>query len=103
MADQPTSTLQRPAGTGNFAPLQPLLAIQGGNPRAESTLGRAIRERFEHHYNLERKIRESMIAVGYQNSMFIEGKQFNPSSPTLTNSTKCAIFICPLKTIRRVR
>lgn len=76
MADQPTSTLQRPAGTGNFAPLNPLLAIQGGNPRAESTLGRAIRERFEHHYNLERKIRESMIAVGYQNSMFIEGKQF---------------------------
>lgn len=69
----PTPT-QRPAG--NFAPLRPLLDIQGGNPRAESSLGRAIRERFEHHYNLERKIRESMIAVGYHNSMFIEGKQF---------------------------
>lgn len=74
--DRPTNILERPAGTANFAPLQPLLEIQGGNAKAESTLGRAIRERFEHHYNLERKIRESMIAVGYENSMFIEGKQF---------------------------
>jgi hypothetical protein len=66
----------QPAAAANFAPLQPLLAIQGGNLKAESTFGRAIRERFEHHYNLERKVRESLISAGYTVSMFIEGKQF---------------------------
>lgn len=60
----------------NYAPIRPLLAIQDGNPKEESTFGRAIRERFEHHYNLERKVRESLISAGYQVSMFIEGKQF---------------------------
>lgn len=66
---------QAPTPT-NFAPIQPLLDIQNGNPRAESTFGRAIRERFEHYYNLERKVRESLISAGYTVSMFIEGKQF---------------------------
>lgn len=67
---------QAPAPSANLAPLRPLLDIQGGNLKAESTFGRAIRERFEHHYNLERKIRESLIQAGYTVSMFIEGKQF---------------------------
>ncbi len=59
----------------NFAPLSPLLAIARGNTKATSTLGEAIRERFKHHYNLEKRIREGMIASGYQVAMFIEGKQ----------------------------
>lgn len=72
----PTPEQTAPSESPNLAPLKPLLALQSGEKRPESTFCRAIRERFEHHYNLERKIRESTIAVGYQNAMFIEGKQF---------------------------
>lgn len=59
----------------NFAPLQPLLAIGRGNTKAESTIGKALVERFKHYYNLEKRVRESMIAAGYQTALFIEGKQ----------------------------
>lgn len=76
MSQPPMAAQTSMAAPVNLAPLKPLLDIQGGNPKAESTFGRAIRERFEHHYNLERKIRESLQSAGYTVSMFIEGKQF---------------------------
>lgn len=64
----------------NFAPLAPLLSIRdNAGPKSvleKSSLGEAIRERFKDRYNLERKIRESMVAAGYQIALFIEGKQF---------------------------
>lgn len=77
------ATIQRPAASLNYAPLRPLLDLQTGtDPRkTESSLGRALRERFEHYYNLERKVRESMVAAGYQVSMFMEGKQFLTPNP----------------------
>lgn len=65
-----------PSTPRNFAPVKPLASLAEGNRKPESTLGRIVRERFEHYYNLEKRIRESMIAAGYQNAMFIEGKQF---------------------------
>lgn len=82
--------------TQNLAPLNPLLSIQAGNLKAESTIGAAFKERFRHYYNLEKRIRDSMIAAGYQTAMFIEGKQvltpnlwvpgqwipFQPSNPS---------------------
>jgi hypothetical protein len=70
--------------TQNFAPLTPLLEIQRGETRRESSsFSKAIRERFNHYYNLEKRVRESMIAAGYQVAMFMEGKQF--LTPNLFN------------------
>src|SRR5688572_4144437 len=74
--DQTAQPMNAYSGGRNLAPLNPLLQLSQGNRKPESTLGRIVRERFEHFYNLEKKIRDSMIAAGYQNSMFIEGKQF---------------------------
>lgn len=65
----------------NYAPLEPLLAIARGNTKVESSLGKALRERFNHHYACEKKIRESMIEAGYRNAMLMEGKQFLTPNP----------------------
>lgn len=68
----------------NFAPLQPLLALQRGNTKQESTLQGALKERFKHHYTLEKKTWNEMNAAGYQVANFIEGRQLLRPNPFLT-------------------
>lgn len=60
----------------NYAPLKALLQRQNGNPKSESTLQAALKERFRHHMNQEKHIWTSMYSVGYEVANFIEGRQF---------------------------
>ncbi len=65
----------------NYAPLQPLLALQRGNTKAESTVGKALQERFKHHYNIEKKTWDDINLMGSQIANFIEGRQLIRPNP----------------------
>lgn len=65
----------------NFAPIQPLLALQRGSTKAESTVGAALRERFKHHYNLEKQTWADINLMGSQIANFIEGRQLIRPNP----------------------
>lgn len=60
----------------NFAPLKPLRDRQQGNPKSESTLQAALRERFRYHMSVEKPVWETMYTSGYEVANFIEGRQF---------------------------
>src|SRR6266480_3133797 len=65
----------------NFAPAQPLLALQRGNTKAESTVGAALKERFQHHYRLEKQTWADLNLMGSQIANFIEGRQLIRPNP----------------------
>lgn len=60
----------------NDAPLAPLLQIADGVKPTETTFSAYIKRKFEYHYNMEKRVRDSMYAAGYRVAMFMEGKQF---------------------------
>lgn len=61
----------------NGAPLQPLLeaARRVDKPAESSSFTKAMQELFKHHLNLQKRSRDAMITAGYENAMFMEGKQ----------------------------
>lgn len=67
----------------NRAPLKPLMELARRNKdfQKTSSLAQQIKERFEHYYKLESKTRNSMVAAGYENAMFMEGKQLLRPDP----------------------
>lgn len=86
----PTSPPQQPKpalsdhSSINLAPLKPLLDLQRGNRKAESTLQAALKDLFKHHTAVEKRVRNDMLSAGWQVANFIEGRQLirpNPWQP----------------------
>lgn len=71
-------------GGNNFAPLKPLLALQRGNTKESSSLQDALKERFQHHYRLERKVKDELDSMGFMIANFIMGRHFVRPNPWLT-------------------
>lgn len=84
-SEEANTPQQRPALTEhsspNFAPLEPLVALQRGNTKAESTVGAALRERFKHHYKLNKQTWDDINLMGGQIANFIEGRQLIRPNP----------------------
>ena len=77
---QPRPALAEHSST-NFAPIKPLLALQRGDTKTESTVGAALRERFKHHYSMEKQTWADMNLMGSQVANFIEGRQLIRPNP----------------------
>lgn len=70
----PAKILPFHSGT-NLAPLQPILQVQAGIPKPESTLQRALQEKLKWYLSLERAVWNAMYTAGFEVSSFINGQQ----------------------------
>src|ERR1051325_1356618 len=68
-------------GQKNFAPLQPLLSLREPQSPREHYLCDALKERFQHFYNLEKSVWREIFSVMQLIALFTEGKQILLPNP----------------------
>lgn len=77
----PEATLIPTYAGANYAPVKPILEAKDDKTRISNKLADALRERYLHYFNLEKRAWNEILAAGQMVANFTSGKQLAISNP----------------------